>query len=129
MAEFFGPSLLFKRKICEIFKQAYDFEVSCVCVSLKVKKTLVGGLKNICTAFHSNTRKPATISDHILKCDSCKGALKCKELSYKTIEILDKCRTKFNCDVKEAFLVEEQLKTKINGQLFQNEASRTLIFA
>ena len=38
MIPFIGkPSLIFKRKICEIFKQAYDVELSCVFGSFKVK--------------------------------------------------------------------------------------------
>ena len=55
----------------------------------------------------SKTRKPTAVGEHILKCDFCKGALKRKELSYKNFEIQNKCRTKFDCEVKEAFLVKK----------------------
>ena len=155
------PSLIFKRKICEIFKQAYDVELSCVFGSFKVKNYfslkcqsspyLISNVtyKYTCQrdadAFYigetcrhigmraeehldclSKTRKPTAVGDHILNCDGCKGALKSKKLSYKNFEILNKCRTKFDCEVKEAFLVKK-LKPKLNGQLFQNGASRTLL--
>ena len=74
----------------------------------------------------SKTRKPTAVGDHTLNCDGSKGVLKSKKLSYKIFEILNKCRTKFDCEDTEAFLVKK-LKPKLNGQLFQNGASRTLL--
>ena len=142
------PSLIFKRKMCEIFKQAYDVELSCVYGSFKVKNYfslkcqsspyLISNVtyKYTCQrdadAFYigetgrhigvrseehldcfSKTRKPTAVGEHILKCDGCKSALKRKELSYKNFEVQNKCRTKFDCEVKEAFLVKKKLKPKL----------------
>ena len=45
----------------------------------------------------SKTRKPTAVGDYILKCDGCKVALNSKKISYKKFEILNKCRTKFDC--------------------------------
>ena len=70
-------------------------------------------------------RMPTGIGGHIQKCDPCLRALKAGDLSFRNFEILSRCQSKLEAEVREAFLVSKH-KPTMNSQLFMSGASLTL---
>ena len=70
-------------------------------------------------------RMPTGIGGHIQKCDPCLRALKAGDLSFRNFEILSRCQSKLEAEVREAFLVTKH-KPTMNSQLFMSGASLTL---
>ena len=70
-------------------------------------------------------RMPTGIGGHIQKCEPCLQALKAGNLSFKNFEILSRCQSKLEAEVREAFLVTKY-KPTMNSQLFMSGASLTL---
>ena len=70
-------------------------------------------------------RMPTGIGGHIQKCDPCLRALKAGDLSFRNFEILSRCQSKLEAEVREAFLVTKH-KPSMNSQLFMSGASLTL---
>ena len=70
-------------------------------------------------------RMPTGIGGHIQTCDTCLTALRGGNLSYRNFEILSRCQSKLEAEVREAFLVTKY-KPSMNSQLFMSGASLTL---
>ena len=68
---------------------------------------------------------PTAIGRHIQDCEACLGALRSGNLSYKNFEIISRCRSKLNCEVKEAVSITK-LQPPLNKQLFQSGHAVTL---
>ena len=56
---------------------------------------------------------------------SCLQSLSRGDLSYKNFEIVNKCKSKLECEVREAFLVKK-LNPSMNLQLFKSGAMHTI---
>ena len=65
------------------------------------------------------------VGKHISDCDACLQSLSRGDLSYKNFEIVNKCKSKLECEVREAFLVKK-LNPSMNLQLFKSGAMHTL---
>ena len=65
------------------------------------------------------------VGDHIGKCVPCQNALNDGRYSYERFEILDKCKSKLECEVREAFQIMAN-KPTLNSQLMTNGAAHTL---
>ena len=68
---------------------------------------------------------PTAIGKHIQECDHCQEALTATRLDFKSFEILNKCKSPLECQVREAFLIQKE-KPSMNVQLYQSGASLTL---
>ena len=68
---------------------------------------------------------PTAIGRHIQDCEACLGALRSGNLSYKNFEIISRCRSKLDCEVKEAVSITK-LQPPLNKQLFQSGQAVTL---
>ena len=153
------PSLLFRSKISNLFKDKLNTDLRCVFTSCKVKdyfslkcKSPVYLLSNVTykyrcqgdpgkvyigeTKQHILTRAaehgvtftekyPTAIGKHIQECDHCQEALTATRLDFKSFEILNKCKSPLECQVREAFLIQKE-KPSMNVQLYQSGASLTL---
>ena len=76
--------------------------------------------------FLNPNRLPTAIGSHIRdNCADCLNGLKGGALSYKNFDIIDQCKSKLECEVKEAFHIKRQ-KPALNRQLHQSGASLTL---
>ena len=62
--------------------------------------------------------KPTSVAEHIQSCDTCQNELFSGNLDWKCLEIIDKCRTKLECEVREAFLIRKH-KPLLDTQLHQ----------
>ena len=153
------PSLMFKRKVTQLFKELLDVELRCVFQTTKVKdyfslkcKTPDFLLSNVTykftcqgdpglvyvgeTARHVVKRAeehrtiftekyPTAVGQHIQLCDTCQTDLKSGNLNWRRFEIIDKCKSKLECEVREAFLIQKT-KPALNVQLYQSGAGVTL---
>ena len=65
------------------------------------------------------------VGDHIGKCLPCQNALSDGRNNYERFEILEKCRSKLECEVREAFQIMAN-KPSLNRQLMTGGAAHTL---
>ena len=68
---------------------------------------------------------PTAIGQHIQDCDHCQEAFMATRLDFNSFEIVNKCRSQLECQVREAFLIQKE-KPSMNVQLYQGGASLTL---
>ena len=75
--------------------------------------------------FLNPSKYPTAVGSHVRDCEACFNSFECGELSYQNFQIMNRCRSKLECDVREAFLIR-QLKPSMNSQLFEDGACVTL---
>ena len=92
--------------------------------SVKPTATLLSELLSI-SIFLNPSKYPTAVGSHVRDCEACFNSFECGELSYQNFQIMNRCRSKLECDVREAFLIR-QLKPSMNSQLFEDGACVTL---
>ena len=143
------PSIIFDRKLKELFKKYYCIDIRIVFTSFKVKKyfslkccTPLPLLANVVYKFkclhdanniyisktirHLATRvkehgaSPSAVFNHLSSCETCKSNFSCDSFS-----IIDSGKNDFEITVKE-FLCIKFKKPTINRQLFTQGSSFVL---
>ena len=84
---------------------------------------LVARAAEHCAIF--TEKMPTAVGQHIQACDACQTDLKDGNLDFSRFEIMDRCHSKIECEVREAFLIQ-RLKPSLDSQLYMGGAGVTL---
>ena len=143
------PSVIFGRKLRELFKKYYCIDIRIVYSSFKVKnyfslkchtpvplvanvvykfeclrdanKVYIGKtMRHLATRVGEHKNQNSAIYDHLLSCETCKLKYSCN-----SFRVMDSGKNDFEITIKEALHIKNS-KPQLNRQLFCQGASFTL---
>ena len=143
------PSVIFGRKLREMFKKYYCIDIRIVFTTFKVKNyfslkcrtpmpllanvvykfqclrdadgVYIGKtIRHLVTRVKEHSHSGSAIYDHLLQCEECK-----KKISCNLFTVIDSGRNDFEISIKEALHIKSK-KPRLNKQMFSQGASFTL---
>ena len=118
-------SLKYKTPACLLSNVVYKYTCQCDTGVSYIGETKCHIMKRADEHLSFKAFPYTAIGDHISNCNACQVSLSDGRFSHERFEILERCKSKLECEVREAFHII-QSKPKLNRQLMTGGAAHTL---